>query len=227
MVIAPAILEVISCPQCQGILKYASKDDLLVCPICRLCFKSIENGVDLRLSEASVVKQSGKVVSISKESAILEPLKGAVTKPSAGRARGNILLPKGSAIVVARQLEATDSDREAKGNVNLDEHLSESSKKILSNFMITFGKAAKQAPLGVETCFGFRRLSDLLVLDSSISKLHCIFFHSDSGLGLCDLLSRNGTYVNGKEVECCIVSNDDIVQFGSSAVKISFPGKTN
>lgn len=215
--IAPAVLDVICCPRCQGELKYAAKEHVLVCAACRLCFKSTENKVDLRLDYASVIKAGGKIMPVSEESVTLKPVKG----PALSAVRGaGLPLSKGSAVVIARQTE--DADESGKeGLLHLEEHLADSTQKILANFMVG---PTKQRTTDIASCFGFRRLPDCYVPDPAISKVHCLFFYDERGkLGVFDLLSRNGTYVNGKEIESCALAPGDVVQFGNSVLKIVFP----
>ena len=45
------------------------------------------------------------------------------------------------------------------------------------------------------------RDADFLIDDSAISRTHIILYQDDENVRILDLVSKNGTYVNGKEIE--------------------------
>ncbi len=62
----------------------------------------------------------------------------------------------------------------------------------------------------------FQRLQDIYFHDGAISRLHAMLFYDEAGVGILDLVSKNGTYVNGVEVESKILKRGDLVMVGST-----------
>ena len=62
----------------------------------------------------------------------------------------------------------------------------------------------------------YRRGRDILIDDDKISRKHAMFFLDDDGPSVVDLLSTNGTHVNGKKVDDSDLSDGDIVNIGKT-----------
>jgi hypothetical protein len=62
----------------------------------------------------------------------------------------------------------------------------------------------------------FRRGRDILLDDDKISRKHAMFFLDDDGPSVVDLLSTNGTHVNGKRVSDADLQEGDIVHIGKT-----------
>jgi len=62
----------------------------------------------------------------------------------------------------------------------------------------------------------YRRGRDVLIDDDKISRKHAMFFLDDDGPSVVDLLSTNGTHVNGKKVDDSDLSDGDIVNIGKT-----------
>ena len=62
----------------------------------------------------------------------------------------------------------------------------------------------------------YRRGRDILLDDDKISRKHAMFFLDDDGPSVVDLLSTNGTHVNGKRVSDADLSEGDIVNVGKT-----------
>jgi pSer/pThr/pTyr-binding forkhead associated (FHA) protein len=62
----------------------------------------------------------------------------------------------------------------------------------------------------------FRRGRDILLDDDKISRKHAMFFLDDDGPSVVDLLSTNGTHVNGKKVSDADLQEGDIVNIGKT-----------
>lgn len=71
----------------------------------------------------------------------------------------------------------------------------------------------------------FNRGPDVIFSDDSISRAHAMLFVDRTGVGIIDLASTNGTYVNGKRVSSALVSNSDVIALGSSEMTVSVSGK--
>ena len=61
-----------------------------------------------------------------------------------------------------------------------------------------------------------RREPDLVLDDPGISRTHAMIFHGDQGLSIVDLMSTNGTLVNGEPISDADLQVDDIVKVGST-----------
>lgn len=66
-------------------------------------------------------------------------------------------------------------------------------------------------------------LSDIVVDNRYVSKLHALLVKSEHGLVLVDMKSRNGTYVNSKRVRNRILRNNDVVSIGDYRIKVICP----
>jgi len=68
----------------------------------------------------------------------------------------------------------------------------------------------------------FKRASDIVLTDHSLSRLHAMILADETGVGILDLVSKNGTYVNGEEVESRLIHKGDVIDMGET--KILFEG---
>lgn len=66
----------------------------------------------------------------------------------------------------------------------------------------------------------FEREADLLLDDKSVSRAHAVFYHHQDGLWLLDLVSKNGSFVNGREVERIKLKHDDVIHLGHAQFRI-------
>jgi hypothetical protein len=62
----------------------------------------------------------------------------------------------------------------------------------------------------------YRRGRDILLDDDKISRKHAMFFLDDDGPSVVDLLSTNGTHVNGVRVNDADLTVGDIVNIGKT-----------
>ncbi|QQR79779.1 MAG: FHA domain-containing protein [Deltaproteobacteria bacterium] len=68
---------------------------------------------------------------------------------------------------------------------------------------------------------GFVRDPDVQVRDISISRLNAMIFYDESGaIGILDLVSKNGTFVNGAEVESKLLKEGDLIALGSTKLRL-------
>lgn len=66
----------------------------------------------------------------------------------------------------------------------------------------------------------FKRGRDILLDDEKISRTHAMFFLDDDGPSVVDLLSTNGTYVNGQQVMDADLHDGDIVHVGKTRLVV-------
>ncbi len=141
-----------------------------------------------------------------------------------GKNKGEkIELEKGVCRAIGRSL--AEMDRTKVFNVDSAISLDEASKKIVLQYLTNqFQKKPTVQKAGIqESLGGFLRGADFQVRDLAVSRLHAMVFHDESGLvGILDLVSKNGTYVNGGEVESKILKKGDLITIGGT--KIRFEG---
>lgn len=82
------------------------------------------------------------------------------------------------------------------------------------------GMLDSRADRGVRTRFK-RRGPDILVHDGSVSRTHALIFADDAGVSVADLMSTNGTKVNGARITDVDVQAGDVVQVGQTKMKVS------
>ncbi|MFH1809679.1 MAG: FHA domain-containing protein [Pseudomonadota bacterium] len=64
------------------------------------------------------------------------------------------------------------------------------------------------------------RSADLSLDDGGISRTHAILFHGEQGLSVVDLMSTNGTLVNGQLVQDADLAAGDIVRVGDTELMV-------
>ena len=65
-----------------------------------------------------------------------------------------------------------------------------------------------------------KRGPDILMSNDSISRVHAMIFFDSSGVGIIDLASTNGTYINNDSVSSALIGPDDVFTIGKSAMKV-------
>ncbi|MFZ9888133.1 MAG: FHA domain-containing protein [Myxococcota bacterium] len=65
-----------------------------------------------------------------------------------------------------------------------------------------------------------RRGPDILLGDGSVSRTHALVFVDESGTSVADLMSTNGTKVNGTLVTDIDVEPGDVLQVGQSRLRV-------
>ena len=71
---------------------------------------------------------------------------------------------------------------------------------------------------------GRQTSSQLCIGDPSVSRQHCIIQQSSDGFRIRDLGSNNGTFVNGKQVEECLLREGDRIRIGDTVLSYGTGG---
>lgn len=146
----------------------------------------------------------------------------ALFKITEGSNQGNVVkLPLGSCKAIGRSID--DANKTQLVSLDPTVPLDDFTKKLVLNYLSK--KLGKVFPTGESKTdkngLGeFKRLADLVLDDPAVSRLHAMIFYDQSGVGILDLVSRNGTYVNGKEIESHTLQKGDVIEIG--ATKITF-----
>ncbi len=218
MAIATELLKVLVCPKCKGPLQYQSKEDALHCSACSFVYP-IRDGVPVMSEdEAFEIGKSGQLMSKASKSPT------AIFKIKEGPNQGETLkLPLDSCRAIGRSLD--DVNKTQIFNMEPTVPLDDFTKKLVLNYLSKKRGKVNKPSAGVENAFGgFKRLPDLVLNDPAISRLHAMIFYDEGGAGILDLVSRNGTYVNGQEVESRSLKEGDLIEIG--ATKIAFSMST-
>ena len=77
-----------------------------------------------------------------------------------------------------------------------------------------------RASRGLRTRFR-RRGSDVLIDDTSVSRTHAVVFADTEGVSVADLMSTNGTKVNGTPIHDMDLQEGDVIQIGKTRFAIS------
>ncbi len=207
------ILEYIACPQCRGSLRY-TREELLVCLPCRLCFP-VENGVpNLHPESALPLGVQGQVLSAIQRVVIIVE--------QANNSGSPIYLEMGTCRAFGRSMEDASVTRAV--NIDGTIPLVDKDKKLVGNYLkrnSTHRFKKNTGPLTDSVLGGFKRLSDVVFADLSMSRLHAMIFYDESGVGLLDLVSRNGTFVNEKEIEASFLKDGDSIVMGQTKMRLS------
>jgi hypothetical protein len=70
----------------------------------------------------------------------------------------------------------------------------------------------------------YRRGRDILIDDDKVSRKHAMFFLDDDGASVVDLLSTNGTHVNGVKTTDADLGEGDIVNIGKTRFIVRLEG---
>lgn len=132
-------------------------------------------------------------------------------------------LPLGSCTAIGRSIDDVNKTQvfSLESAVPLDDF----TKKLVLNYLSKkMGKSISPiTSLNLKGDIGsFKRLPDMVLNDPAISRLHAMLFFDESGAGILDLVSRNGTYVNDQEVESKSLKEGDEIELGATKIVVSF-----
>ncbi|OGQ50488.1 MAG: hypothetical protein A3I09_01125 [Deltaproteobacteria bacterium RIFCSPLOWO2_02_FULL_47_10] len=200
--------EILVCPQCRGSLISAS--GALVCKACQLKYP-IRDGIPIMLvDEAASLKGNRHQGRSSEPVATFRIIGG----PNKGL---SFHLDHFTCKALGRA--ASDPNKTAIfGSIDTTLALDEGTKGLIQHYV---GKQFKDTKSKADTG-SFKRTSDIILDDMTISRLHAMIFYGETGVGVLDLVSRNGTFVNGEEIESRLLKKDDAIELGET--KIIFEG---
>ena len=214
------LLSVLACPKCKGDLTLSGDEKGLICESCRVVFP-IRDGVPVMLIEESFPLRPVSAGEVPPRSvSTSERVTFSVVE---GKNKGEkIELEKGTCRAVGRSLD--DAERTKIFAVESAATLDDQSKRAVMQYVSKqFSKGTKSADRvqeGGEAIGGFLRGPDFQVRDLAVSRLHAMLFFDDSGtVGILDLVSKNGTYVNGAEVESKILKKGDLIAVGGTKIR--------
>ena len=229
------LLDILVCPQCKGRLTQVESGQSFLCNQCHLKYP-VRDGIPVMLLEEALDMKSGLLEETQMLSAKQMP---SPPKPRAAGGKTVVFevtdgpdtglrfdLSLGTCRAMGRAVRdpnktnilnvdwALSLDEETKGLVL--QYISQQFRRP-STSTSTSKPQASGASLG-----SFRRSQDLILKDQTLSRLHAMIFYDTVGVGILDLVSKNGTFVNGEEVESRLLKEGDTIELGET--KISFVG---
>lgn len=227
MALSPKLLEILVCPQCKGKLAQVEGGQGLLCNHCQVKFP-VREGIPVMLMEEALDMRGSEP---GRRPATPGPVK---QEPRVAGQRVLFRVIAGAdagmefdlGIGFCRALGRSVGDPTKTTVLNVDWALSlddETKGLILQYISQQFRKpqmikeSARPDQLGA-----FRRGPDIVLKDHTLSRLHAMIFFDDIGIGILDLVSKNGTFVNGEEVESRLLKKGDTIELGET--KIVFEG---
>jgi len=221
MAISKELVSVLACPKCHGPVRLTVNETGLLCSRCQLEYPvrddvpvmMVEEGLAAGQLAADEMSQAA-----SEESVTIEVVDG--------KSKGmEFTLSRGSCRAMGRSIDDMESTRvfDAGAVVALDDS---TKQMVLSYITQQFQAAPPASETGGKGDLGsFQRLPDVALSDGAISRLHAMMFYGPTGVGVLDLVSKNGTFVNGVEVESRLLKPGDVVSFGSTKLRLGQSGK--
>lgn len=214
------LLSILACPKCKGDLTLAGDEKGLICESCRVVFPIREGVPVMLIEEAFPVRQDRGPEEAPRASGGEKAVFAIVEGKSKGE---KIEIEKGACRALGRSLD--DAERTKIFSVESAATLDDNSKKLVMQYLskqFQKGPSATRAPSreGVENLGGFARTNDIQLKDTAVSRLHAMLFYDESGaIGILDLVSRNGTFVNGAEVESKALKKGDLITIGGTKIR--------
>ncbi len=211
MPIDAKLLEILVCPKSRNAMTYDDERDALRCDPCGL-FYPIVDGVPIMIEdEAYPILESQEKAGVSEQrKALFEIVSGS----NKGQ---NVKLPLGTCKVIGRSLD--DLNKTQVFSLDATMSLDDLTQKLVKKFISREGKVAAkpvEEKNDNKSIGGFNRLPDLILNDPLVSRLHAMLFHGVDGAGILDLVSKNGTFINGKEIESKQLQEGDEIEIGHS-----------
>ncbi len=217
MAVKKELLDILVCPITKGEVYYDEKKQGIVSPKAGVIFPVV-NGVPIMLEdEAYPIQEGGEVMAGQKR-------RIAVFEVAEGKNKGEVVkLPLGTCKAIGRSLD--DINKTQVFSMDFTMSLDDMTKKLIMNYIAKKSpqsRTSASSQSSSESIGSFKRLPDLILDDPAISRLHAMMFHDSSGAGILDLVSKNGTFINGEEVESKTLQDGDLVEVGSSKLVFSY-----
>lgn len=211
--IAQRLLEVVACPQCHSRLTTADEGLKLKCQQCQLVYPVRDGVPQLVLEEAIDLRQGQHLQSLAMTQARFREKRARDTPRT-------FFLELGTCKIIGRP--PGDPNKTSVMHLDTPLALDETTKNLILQYIHKQFKKPADTGTSPLQLGSFRRTSDLILDDPSVSRVHAIFFFDEAGIGVLDLVSKNGTFVNGQEVESRLLQKGDLVEIGDS--KLLFEG---
>lgn len=213
-------LEAVACSRCGSRL-ILTKEKILFCQPCCIGYPMQGEIPNLRQSQAIDFR---KLTGIQKKGVVTELT---VQKHKGSRERFEV--PRGHCVLVGRAVrQDPNTDITYVGQDETPIQINYHTQQLIERILSQSNYSKKESPKAftsmpfqaLDYIGGYKREADVFIDDRSVSRAHAIFFQDDDGLWVLDLVSKNGTYVNGREVEKAKLKNKDVVSIGVVGIKV-------
>ncbi len=204
--------------------------DILVCPKCKKAVSSTDAGKNLFCESCNMrypVRDGIPIMSIEEAMDIHSERDMGGAARDLPRANFKVVdgpdtnmtfqLERGTCRAIGRA--SVDLKSTAVFNVDIALELDEGTKRLILQYVGSqFRKSKGIEKESKDEVGSFRRMPDIVFTDNSLSKLHAMLFYDETGVGILDLVSKNGTFVNGEEVESKLLESGDAIELGETTV---------
>lgn len=198
--------ELLMCPQCEGDLTL-TREQVLFCVRCRLCYPILGGVPQLSLDQALPLSEEG-------ETEMSEPI--ALFAIETGPQKGQTFrLTRGTCKVLGRRLD--DPLRTQIFNADFTMTLDEPVKKLVYQHLKASSKGLDRE--GSDDLAAYKRMPDLILTDESVSRMHTMVYFDENGVGVLDLVSKNGTFVDDREIESVRLENGALLRIGQTQIR--------
>lgn len=229
------LLDILVCPQCKGKLAQVEGGQGLLCKNCQLKYP-VKDSIPIMLPEEAFNMRTGDKTapSLTRDvptSPTHAPV-GTATQVFLHRVQFRVVqgpdegMSFDLSMGVCRAMGRASADTGKTTSVlNVDWAitLDEEIKNLILEYTSQQFRKSKPVKTGDPHHLGaFRRGPDVIFNDNTLSRLHAMLFFDQTGIGVLDLVSKNGTFVNGEEIESRLLKKGDAIEVGET--KVIFEG---
>lgn len=207
------LLELLVCPQCKGEVLPVDAGQSLQCNRCKLKYP-VRDGIPVMVVEEAADLRGGPKGPEGTSVRVPRATFRVVDGPDINM---TFQLEQGTCRALGRA--SVDPNRTAVFSVDITLGIDEGTRSLILQYISKHFQQGRVTSLGQGERLGqFRRAPDIVLTDSSLTRLHAMFFSHESGVGILDLVSKNGTFVNGQEVESHMLRQGDRIELGETTI---------
>lgn len=218
------LFQALSCPCCETGALLLTKEKIIICQNCLKGFRVKDDVPDFRIQNAISFRKKSEKKSENSCLVLITILIGENRNQS-------VSLKNGHCVILGRLVSSgMDLDKTFVGKPDFTQveqfvRMDSNNQKLVEKYLKrhSVSKGGNQPSAGHQRFLGdFIRDPDFMFADSAVSRSHAVVFQDDDGVKILDLVSKNGTFVNGKEVEFVLLKNNDVVSVGNTSMRINF-----
>lgn len=211
------LLDILVCPRCKQRIQEADGGQSVLCEGCKIKYP-VRDGIPVMLADEAIDLRTGTHAFGTLPGKFPRMGFRVIDGPDTNM---TFQLERGTCRALGRA--TADPNKTAVFNVDIALELDESTKRLIQQYVSQqFRRSKGMDDVSGDRIGSFRRISDVVLTDGSLSRLHAMIFYDEMGIGILDLVSKNGTYVNGKEIESKLLNKGDVIEMGETT--ISFEG---
>jgi len=205
--------DLLVCPQCKGGLAEVDGGQSLLCDRCKLRYP-VRAGIPVMIPAEAEDLRTGQPAFAGSSVKLARVAFRVISGPDE-----NLVfhIEQGTCRAIGRA--AADPNKTAVFNVDIALALDDGTKSLILQYIgRQFQKSGAEFQGGGERLGAFRRAPDVVLSDPSLSRLHAMVFSDGENIAILDLVSKNGTYVNGREIESRMLARGDTVELGDTTI---------